>query len=64
MAPDNDGDRRMDARATLVRFKPAKFSYRHEGDYIERLEDIRLPQQIVFLGAIDPARPANRVLDA
>ena len=25
-------------RATLVRFKPAQFSYRHEGDYIERLK--------------------------
>ena len=30
-------------RATLVRFKTAQFSFRHEGDHIERLDDIRLP---------------------
>jgi hypothetical protein len=30
-------------RATLVRFKPAQFIYRHEGDRVERLDDIRLP---------------------
>jgi hypothetical protein len=30
-------------RATLVRFQPAQFSFRHEGDPIERLDDLRLP---------------------
>ena len=30
-------------RMTLSRFKPAQFTYRHEGDHIERLDDIRLP---------------------
>jgi len=39
-------------RMTLVRFKPAQFSYRHEGDAIERLDDIRLPPDF-------PGMPAN-----
>ena len=33
-------------RAKLARFKPVQLSFRHEGDRIERLDDIRLPSRI------------------
>lgn len=47
-------------RATLARFKPAEFSYRHEGDVIERLDDIRLPSKIPGLPADLPMFPFQK----
>jgi hypothetical protein len=50
-------------RATLVRFKPAQVTYRHEGDYIERLEDIRLPPDFPGLPPELPMFPFKKAFE-
>jgi hypothetical protein len=47
-------------RATLVRFKTAKFTFRHEGDHIERLDDIRQPPDLPGLPAELPMFPFKK----
>ena len=47
-------------RATLFRFKSAQFSFRHEGDHIERLDDIRLPPDFPGLPSELPMFPFKK----